>query len=96
MVSDLVEFLRARIDEDEQNARDYGDDGTPGTWSHWALAVCESHRRIIDRIEQLAGHLDSAGLMLPDQISADLLDGLVAELALPYAEHPDWREEWRP
>lgn len=59
-------------------------------------AECEAKRRIIDRLEQLVQHLDAAGLMMPDEVSAVLVDGIGAELALPYAGHPDWREEWRP
>lgn len=50
------------------------------------LADCEAKRRIIDLLRQRTGEPDDHG-----QLRAAL--GL---LALPYADHPDYRQEWRP
>ena len=48
------------------------------------LAKCEALRRIVEQYASLAKHGDSgdARWVLP-------------LLALPYADHPDYREEWR-
>ena len=50
------------------------------------LAEVETKRRIIARVE------NHAFLMGRDEIHGDLL----RLLALTYADHPDYREEWRP
>lgn len=47
------------------------------------LAEVEAKRRIIDRVEQ---HARYGGVVLY----------LLAPLALPYADHPDYDESWRP
>ena len=53
------------------------------------LAECESKRRIIT----LCGvdPLQPGALLLRVQT-----DAVVRLLALPYADHPDYREQWRP
>lgn len=128
-MDDLIAFLRARLDEDEQVARmaveslrcgchpgafagawaKQGDDrvivdGDVGHsvadasgWgglegevalhvARWdparVLAEVEAKRRILDEAIRLASY-----------------DGefqFLEMLALPYADHPDYREEWRP
>lgn len=50
------------------------------------LAECEAKRRIVERCS-------AVDYAMP---STRLAHGILAELALPYADHPDWREEWRP
>jgi hypothetical protein len=47
------------------------------------LAECEAKRRIVD---EFAPRL---------RMNGDF-DGLFRALALPYADHPDYREEWKP
>ncbi|WP_253873361.1 DUF6221 family protein [Promicromonospora umidemergens] len=67
-----------------------------GTWMvgvspRRALAECEAKRAIIG--------MHDAELDLPEQRRAGLEDGLriaVRALALTYANHPDYDEEWRP
>ncbi|WP_063817094.1 DUF6221 family protein [Streptomyces hygroscopicus] len=131
MSDDLVTFLRARLDEDEQIARaafwdeqsdvwtarpprasyerytvvDYLDDGvvavTPenadadGVGQHIArhdparvLAEVDAKRRI------LHWHLDEECC----SVCLDDVEGcpLFRALAAPYADHPDYREAWRP
>lgn len=51
------------------------------------LAECEAKRRILDVALELDGREEVGnGAVL------DLLDAL----ALPYADHPDYKQEWRP
>jgi hypothetical protein len=108
-MSDLVEFLLARIADREAAARGDCDFDRP----HWAgctyfapehmgggecdcnyaahvLADCEAKRRIVETYAD----------MLPvenerrDQVVT--LRWTCQLLALPDAEHPDYRPEWRP
>jgi hypothetical protein len=136
-MSDLTDFLLARIDEDERWARD----ATRGVWSiageddhrsviaaggspvlnaggefcgdlwldaadldlahivRWdparVLAECEAKRRIVDkcvpRVEITdMGSADRQFIPGPPDMA------LLRLLALPYADHPDYRDEWRP
>jgi len=81
----LTEFLLARIAEDEAS--------TPGRWDdHWYddpsryAREAEAKRRIVEAWRR---DLDE-GVEQPEQLFATRC------LALPYADHPDYREEWRP
>lgn len=103
----LTEFLLARIEEDEHRARDAGhgnlrfpdtgwvqidlpDNARPShdarhirAWSpDRVLAECEAKRLLVAEVLP----------MRPDY------DPLYVQkvLALPYAEHPDYDEAWRP
>jgi hypothetical protein len=89
-MSDLVEFLLARIAEDcawakrqERIAIRTHHVGRRGPYppDHFSrvLADCEAKRQIMSLCE-------------------DIDDGwaVLARLALSYADHPDYREEWRP
>jgi hypothetical protein len=85
----LAEFLLARIDEDEDaGRRDFGPDETVGTWTAWVLADCEAKRRIIYRVQIEADSLDDQAIELRDYV--------LEQLALPYADYPDYQPEWRP
>ena len=84
----LTDFLLARIAEDEEEARwgrlhDDPDDPDSATkilrWDHSRLAVECEAKRRIVQLHKLIAW-DAGTLLL---------------LALPYAEHPDYREEWR-
>lgn len=129
-MDDLVQFLRARLDEDEQTARAAG-----GTW--WAppdlpgqvhdsggvnieaklpsfaahiarhdparvLAEVDAKRQIIDWHERqcTCDPCTADGNELPNTGRPDGGYGddcpTLRLLALPYADHPDYREEWRP
>jgi hypothetical protein len=98
----LTEFLLARIAEDEAVARaarpheylptrdgrnlttiDAGDSARVGITSGRVLAECEAKRRIVNLDD-----LDGAG--------EDGHIHAVRCLASVYADHPDFREEWRP
>jgi hypothetical protein len=84
-MSDLVEFLRARLDEDQRALtelagamQDYG--------SARVLAEVEAKRELINELTLNEPRPD-------DEVKVERMLEL---LALPYADHPDWREEWRP
>ncbi len=113
MSDDLVAFLRARLDEDEQIARaadgNRAFDGTgtiPDLISTVAihvarhdparvLAEVDAKRRLIDSYLPEASKTD-------EQVNEEwgygsaLADDLLRLLALPYADHPDYRDDWRP
>ena len=95
-MTDLVAFLRARLDEDERIARD-------GEGACWHVDYCDEDgpvfmarfdpARVLREVEakrRIVGWADSPAL--PD---AEYFYVLTA-LALPYADHGDHREEWRP
>lgn len=141
-MTDLIEFLRTRLDEDEQTARDalHADAVNPGVWTtehhnsathsepnrchiaedrsgnYWSVA----HEVFIPNAEHMARH-DPARVLaevdakrrlvsmfapkLGEDVEAELAKGndlpwmgqqALAVLALPYSDHPDYREEWRP
>ncbi|PWG13915.1 hypothetical protein DF268_08600 [Streptomyces sp. V2] len=116
---DLVEFLRARLDEDAELARpgetwtafdespsagtrrvdvDYSFERVVACTRSWralhiaahdparVLREIDAKRRIVARVTY---HADIMGW---DEVHGDLL----RSLALPYADHPDYRKEWRP
>lgn len=99
----LVEFLRARLNEDEAAAKAWLPFGNPDAAQreHIArhdpgrvLAEVEAKRRILDEYEQATGQYATHS-----QVSAGEEIGLrfaLKALALPYAEHPDYDEAWRP
>jgi hypothetical protein len=84
----LTDFLLARIAEDEAaRVIPDGDPGWPFTRSAEEIAEserwkaeCEAKRRIVER--------EMADVDEPDWV-------LLRLLAIPYADHPDYREEWR-
>ncbi|WP_435582906.1 DUF6221 family protein [Amycolatopsis thermoflava] len=93
----LITFLRARLDDSQRQmtelrtlvAEDQAwmhDNERPRAPHHDRPMIdLDAKRRIIDEYEAAQG--------------GSYVDGLwfaVATLALPYADHPDYREEWRP
>ncbi len=108
-MADLVEFLLARIAEDERAAHDV----RPGPrivrtnapdveryLTVWhpdrALAECDAKRRIIDARRALTGQETAP----TDRAQGWYLgmttayDRALRLLALPYEDHPDYRAEW--
>lgn len=61
--------------------------GAPRHIAHWdpkrVLAECEAKREIVER------SLSNTGVTVAD-------DWPLHFLALPYSDHPDYREEWKP
>jgi len=97
----LVEFLLARIAEDEEQVRD----GTAGiialSLASRVLAECEAKRRIIeawqreDDDDSVAANEVIAEKRVSRQVT---LWAVLKELAKPYAGHPDYAPDkwWRP
>lgn len=92
----LTDFLLARIAEDEA-----GQAGGHDYWCSWSqasepcdcprkriMAECEAKRRIVEMYHEagVAGSYPRATVLGP----------VARALALPYADHLDYREEWRP
>ncbi len=111
-MSDLAAFLLARIAEDEVDAKQraglsdhnltphegypvapgvvvYGFGEKPVPLSVLfnparVLAECEAKRRIVDQLGDAAWSSDA------------VRDHVLGNLALPYVDHEDYRDEWRP
>jgi hypothetical protein len=109
---DLVEFLRARLDDDKRIAEAASEPGGP----HWpnsdieirtpqmeharrhdparVLAEVEAKRRIVEAFEADDNRERYGGC--GDDCEWKALDYALRLLALPYADHPDYRPEWKP
>ncbi len=101
----LAGFLLARIAEDEVKAR-HRDEVTFGPERRRiadesrfdphdparVLAECEAKRRIVERFNLLAEGGDGHEAMY----RRSEMVGVLRALALPYADHPEFRSEWRP
>ena len=98
-MDDLIAFLRARLDEqhagvDEVHERscDLLTDSWPVSCDcgepEWQLADVAAKRKIIELVFE--------GFHYGDACSDDVFRRLLRALALPYADHPDYRQEWRP
>lgn len=66
-----------------------------------AVAEVAAKRRIIDAAEEatsLDAMVDTDRRVRPRDLTAEpyVGDVILRALALPYADHPDYREEWRP
>jgi hypothetical protein len=102
---EIVEFLRARLGEDEQVARRAGDSfrqiGETGV-----IVATEGSRAEECASANWAGvakHIarhDPARVLRGVSVRRQILKGasrpILALLALEYADHPDYRDEWRP
>lgn len=96
----LTDFLLVRIAEDESRAGEHHHliCFAPGVICNCAyparvLAECEAKRRIVSHCDLLIrgpefGHFTES--------DGDSGRTILRALALPYADHPDYREEWRP
>lgn len=88
----LIEFLRARLDEDEGAALRADDDepvdsDNQARWSRSrVLAEVEAKRRIIAECERTFD-VEEHGWALANDV--------LALLALPYADHPDYDQAWK-
>ncbi|MGV9756956.1 DUF6221 family protein [Streptomyces tricolor] len=132
-MDELVGFLRARLDEDEQTARQ----ATEGPWTaevsgetgHCVIpSDAQSTREYVARTQLYAAAFDAEHMARHDparvlrdveakrgivddlaevirwaarkgpgyQDGADSCERTLKRLALPYADHPNYREEWRP
>ncbi len=101
----LVEFLRARIAEDGLDALDASEIGRCSRMTasvkgglivdrSRVLAECEAKRRIVRHYESAR---DAKGGDLNAARQTEMACSYALKcLAVPYADHPDYREEWRP
>ena len=105
MTVDLAGFLLQRIEEDEAQIRD----GTAGiialSLAARVLAECEAKRAIVawcgehERIRiRNFGMVGAARErdFVPGELAHPADSVVLRLLALPYASHPDYREEWKP
>jgi hypothetical protein len=102
----LTDFLLARISEDSDTWKMARDGGVvitvngqsaipPPAWVETRLAEGEARRRIVEKAQR-------ADIALGHQINpatsaaSFAMTEVLTFLALPYADHPDYREEWLP
>ncbi|MHA4774745.1 DUF6221 family protein [Streptomyces sp. MSC1_001] len=125
-MDDLIAFLRARLDEDAELARQAEQVGGAPSWDRTAdvllLPGLQTRRRLADRgvpdalqgaVEAHAARHDPARVLaevdakrrrlelLADAIRRghddyDIATELLPLEALPYVDHPDYRDTWRP
>ena len=95
----VTEFLLARIADDEAYARDWieHDADHDGTrfGSGRILVDCEARRRIVD-LAAKAHEWGKGTAGATAGYAKVIADDTIKLLALPYADHPDYQQEWRP
>ena len=94
-MSELTEFLLARIDEDHENADRYVSlfpEGDMAPLFRRVLRECEAKRRIVEELEAVSDDRER----LADYDSVYGLRFAAQALAAVYADHPDYRDDWRP
>lgn len=96
---DLVEFLWARLDDDESLARTVG----RVTWPHGTMRPDEEDflnrfhdERVLAEVEAKRQIIDLCATETPETGGLPLALRTLRLLAMPYAEHPDYDEAWRP
>lgn len=110
-MSDLVTFVRARLDEDEQVARNAEryppgqNDG--GAWHQVALLTPWDTRvdehvarhdpaRVLREVEAKRGILAEQVRQLQDDSTDETATWMLQYLASVWAEHPDYQAGWSP
>lgn len=101
-MSDLVEFLRARLDEDERIAKARADgadwmDFEPCRNTHHPHAEYLPHfapYRMLAEVESKRRIIDWA-IEYMEGDYAPWNETCLQLLALPYVDHPDFQESWR-
>lgn len=90
-MSAIIDFLNARLAEDETEARRQLEQlGTAAATADLrAFAECEAKRKIIAHHARLDRNHEPAG----DQ---DYMETFLFIIAEVYANHPDYKEDWRP
>lgn len=93
----MVDFLRARLAEDEHNARDGGIGRVPmGCYAtDRVLAEVAAKRRIVDECTYTGAGGETFVVCAGPGGDVDG-ESVLRLLALPHADHPDYREEWKP
>jgi Family of unknown function (DUF6221) len=100
-MTDLVEFLNTRLNEDEAEARQNLVNADSDGWAWYVsrvLAEVEAKRRIIEAYVQartVADALPGLGLDAAVAVSgATAFLVVLEEFAVVYADHPDYQREW--
>lgn len=107
----MIDFLLARIDEDDAAVRARGEWWPDGdhdgvairVWKPWEerrLAELEGRRLLVEGVRKMREDKPWAW-MRPEWFSPESkwhgdAPYVLRCLALPYADHPDYREEWKP
>jgi hypothetical protein len=96
----ITEFLEARIDEDEAQAKyvhEYGDTGGAALFAPArVLAECATKRAILGMYDTYANAVHESvgiaavGARCGQEVTADVLGAIAAV----YKDHPDYRQEW--
>lgn len=100
----LVEFLTARLDDDEERAR-FVQSQIEGEWHKpfetWRLSwhdeydlLCIEPERALREVEAKRAIAQSADEMTVTEY-AGVGDRILAHLATVYSDHPDYDAEWR-
>jgi hypothetical protein len=93
---DLIAFLRARYDSEEQGCRDNLRVEEPGPWEQLLVEI-DSKRRIVKEYADNFEAADSESCPNEWNGGIDKLRWFVMPLlAAPYADHPDFKEHWLP
>ncbi|MFI6862633.1 DUF6221 family protein [Streptomyces sp. NPDC050421] len=114
-MDDLVQFLRDRLDDDEQTARaahvpNWSTDGRRGLhygvedgWMADALTTADADHiarhdpaRILRDVEAKRRLIDWVLRWPMRPAPPSSVDGVLELLALPYADHEAYRDDWRP
>lgn len=97
-MTSLTDFLVARIADDEAGVKSgfgAGDVDYRAISPHRWLAECETKRRILDEHDDYGSDQCPRCRGIKNRRLAAPCNTL-RFLALPYANHPDYRDEWRP
>jgi len=99
-MSELTEFIDARVAEDEQRARNDGADAMTGAWwKHYPEgAYYELQTRTLAASSRTLAECGTKRHLLDEALvwGEGCLDVMARYMAEVYAEHADFREEWRP
>ena len=99
-MSEIVEFLLARLDEQEawasilarkphrEGYKAFYLGGVANLTADDVLAEVEAKRRMVALLVEMDGH--------PQNVVGSYAHSLLCLLALPYADHEHYRQEWRP
>jgi hypothetical protein len=102
-MDDLIGFLRARLDDDESAALAWLPFGNPDAAARghiarhdpaWVLADVAAKRAIIETCAESLT-LQETGYYEDHTGERDLANFVLHRLAQPYADHPDFKAEWR-
>lgn len=98
-MDDLIQFLHARYDDEQRNAEAYLSE-VLGTRleddARFRLTDIEAKRRILAGIERRRSHGENDPWESANAETDGMASEVLGSLVLPYADHPDYRQEWRP